>query len=112
MSTKTTETASVAAVPPVGRPGVPRDARAGLTLIEILIGMTFFAVAAMSLMNAMVYSMRLDATNEETAAATQAARRAMERLRATPFDQVFVEFNADPRTIRTVRGSAPARSSP
>ncbi|MHC4473556.1 MAG: type IV pilus modification PilV family protein [Planctomycetota bacterium] len=85
----------------------PSPALAGVTLIEILIGLTIFAIAAMSVMSVMVYSMRLDAANKETAVATQAARRVMERIKATPFDRVVADFNADPKDDPDGEGFSP-----
>ena len=83
-----------------------RSPTAGVTLLETLIGMAFFAVAALSVMHVMIHSLRLDAVNRETAVAMLAARRVIHQMRATPFDQVFAEFNADPKDDPTGEGLA------
>jgi hypothetical protein len=68
---------------------------AGITFIEIAITLTFFAIAGLGLIGTMGYSIKQNAVNKETSVATLAARSALERLRATPFNEVYAEFNAD-----------------
>jgi prepilin-type N-terminal cleavage/methylation domain-containing protein len=90
-----------------GRPHLRRNA--GFSLIEVLLGMTVFSISALTVMNSMLYSSRLDTVNKETAAATRAARRALERLRGTTFSDIYASFNAatvdDPGGDGTAPGS-------
>jgi prepilin-type N-terminal cleavage/methylation domain-containing protein len=89
------------------RQGGGAGGESGLTLLEVLLGMTIFAVAALSVMNVMIYSMRLDASNKETAVATQVARRIMEQMRATPFDRVLADYNSEPKDDPDGEGLSP-----
>jgi len=89
------------------QPASERPAESGLTLLEVLLGMTIFAVAALSVMNVMVYSMRLDSSNKETAVAMHVARRVMEQMRATPFDRVLADYNSEPKDDPDGEGLSP-----
>lgn len=79
----------------------------GLSLIEIMLSITFFIVAALGSMTVMLSSMRLDATNRETALARQAARRMMERIKGTTFREIFATYNANANDDPLGTGSAP-----
>lgn len=79
------------------RPGGLRRSRGarGLTLVETTVALALLAVAAMTVLGTMVYSLQLDATNRETAVAAQAARRVLEQIRSQDLDQVVAMYNAD-----------------
>ena len=73
-----------------------RRARAGLTLVELMLGMVVLVVSVGSTMGALNAFVKLEDSNRETAEAHFALRRTLERLRNVPFDQVYASFNATP----------------
>ena len=83
-----------ASAPPCPRP-LARG-RAGMTLVEVLLGMLVLVVAVGATMGAVGSFARLEESNRETSAAHFGARRALERLRGVPFADAFAAFNADP----------------
>jgi type II secretory pathway pseudopilin PulG len=77
----------------LGRLGVRRRS-AGLTLIEILLSLTVFAIALGAVVSGLASVRSLDRAKRERQIATEAAISKLEELRATPFDEVFARFNA------------------
>ncbi len=75
---------------------VDRRARLGFSLIEACIATTVMTVAVGGLSAAIVSAFALQRTNQETATAQAAARRAMEQLRGVPFVEVFARHDANP----------------
>lgn len=67
----------------------------GLTLVETSAALALLAIGAMAVLGTMVYGLQLDATNRETIAASQAARRVLEQIRAEDMVDVLVLYNAD-----------------
>lgn len=66
------------------------------------------AIGASAVLLTMVYSLQLDATNRETAAATQTARRVLEQVRSEDLADVLTMYNAnvndDPGGTNTAPG--------
>jgi len=68
--------------------------RSGLSLIEVLVVMALLAVALTAMADTVLTVTRLGPINAETGRALDAARGMIETIRACPFDEVFVRFNA------------------
>ncbi len=73
-----------------------RGRRCGLSMLEVLLSMTVFATVAGGASFALTKAVALGRTNREATIALQAAQGALEEMRGTPFDEVFVRFNANP----------------
>lgn len=85
----------------------PRPAgRSGFTMIDIAIAVVILVVAVGSLSSAVVASLEVARSNEETSLANAAVRRAAERMRAVTFRDVFRRYNEDPSDDPGVPGSA------
>ena len=67
---------------------------AGATLFGVLVAASLFSIGGLSVLTTLAQSTRLNALNRETAIAAQAARSAVERMRALPLREVFATFNA------------------
>lgn len=72
----------------------PESARAGFSILEVLISATVFVLVAGAVVTTLVISSALNTTNRETMLASQAAQSALEDLKGVPFDQVFARYNA------------------
>ena len=91
-----------------GSAGLRRDAaRGGFTLIEAAITIIVLAVAALAVLSSMTYALRLFATNKETAAASQAARRRLELIKTEAVTDVVALYNADAADDPGGSGTAP-----
>ncbi len=71
-----------------------RACSAGFTLLELLISATVFVLVAGAVVTTLSAAIALNSTNRETILATQAAESALEALKGTAFDEVFVRYNA------------------
>ena len=91
------------------RRGIPYRGRraAGLTIVEMAAALGLVAVGASAVLLTLVYSLQLDATNRETAAATQTARRVVEELRTEDLADVLTRYNADDSDDPGGAGTAP-----
>ena len=91
------------------RTGHRPSASAGSTLFGVLIAASLFSIGGLAVITTLAKSTRLNAVNRETAIAAQAARSAIERLRALPLGDVFPTFNAtasdDPAGPNTAPGN-------
>ena len=67
----------------------PTRPKRGLTLFEIAMAMTIFTVGGLGILSVARSNLELAAVNAETAIATEAARREIERLRAVPFAELL-----------------------
>lgn len=87
----------------------PRRARArrrgGMGLLDLMIALTILTVAVMSLLGLVGASLQLETVNRENTLAIQAARRAIEELRAIPFEDVYSSCNRDPSDDPGAEGS-------
>ena len=71
-----------------------RTGDAGFTLVELLVAATVFTLVAGAVINAIVASSALNRTNRESVLAMDAATSMVERLKATPLEEVFARFDA------------------
>ena len=65
-------------------------------MVELMIGITLLVIGIGGMTAAVVSGNKLEATNEETMRAYEAARQVMEDLRAADFSTVFASYNTDP----------------
>lgn len=73
-----------------------RRSRRGVTLLDVTIAATLLAIAITSLMGLIVSSIRLGRVNRESVLANQAARRAIEEMRAVAFEDIFTTYRDAP----------------
>jgi len=78
------------------RRGRPSRTRAGISLVEIALAVTVFAVGAGASVLALLGALDLARTARETRRATESAESVIELMHALPFREVFARFNADP----------------
>jgi len=71
-----------------------RHARAGFTILEVLVSSTVFALVTGAVVTTLVASSALSDTNRETVLAAQAAESMLEQLKGATFSEVFARFNA------------------
>jgi len=88
-----------------GPPG--SRARRGLTLVEIVVALSVMVVAASIFCQMLISTTRLRQQNRENALATDAARVVIERMRNTPFLDVYRSFNEDPDDDPLGKGTGP-----
>ena len=84
-----------------------RGARAGLSLVEVMVAMTIMTVAFGMFTSTRISSSRLRSINRDTARATDAAREVIEAMRNREFRNVYALFNADPDDDPGGAGTAP-----
>lgn len=70
------------------------SARAGFTILEVLISATVFVLVAGAVVTSIAVSSALNTTNRETMKASQAAQSKLEELKGTAFAEVFARYNA------------------
>ncbi|HTF87280.1 MAG TPA: hypothetical protein VK843_02645 [Planctomycetota bacterium] len=73
----------------------PRRARAGFTLVDVMMAAVVLAVAISGVCGSIVVSMSLNRVNRDTAVAQQAARLVLEEIESRTFNEVFAAYNAD-----------------
>lgn len=88
------------------------SSRSGFSLIEIAVVMTLLVIAIGGLSSAVVSSVRLSRTNEETAIANDAARQMIAEMRNVGFSTIFVSFNTNAADDPGLAGSAPGPNFP
>lgn len=90
-------------------PRRPRPGRraAGFSMVELMLVLTILTVAVGMLAGTLGSVMRLGPSVRETALAVEAARSAVERMRAAPFGDLFALYNADPGDDPGGAGTAP-----
>lgn len=91
-------------------PAEPVRARAGFTVVEVLITLAILLVALRITVQTLASVNQLSPTNRETAIATQGAQNLLEELRAAPFQTLFVRYNDRPDDDPGVPGTAPGAS--
>lgn len=84
----------------------PAGSRSGFTLIEVLIASLVILLAMMSAVGTLTQVTVLGEANRESTIAYQAARAMLEQVQATPFNDVFERFNADPNDDPDGAGTA------
>lgn len=70
-----------------------RSARAGFSLIEVLIAGTILVIAIGAALSAVTSTASLSSANRESAIVYQAARGAMERIKVSDFQEVIELYN-------------------
>ena len=85
-------------------------ARAGLTLLELMMAVTVLLLGLLGYAQVLLLSTAAAMAARENAAATQAARRILESVKAAPFQQAFAMYNGnagdDPAGAGTAPGAA------
>lgn len=85
----------------------PRRARAGLTLIELMVSMSISLIAMAMFSSALIATSRMGAEKRLTTIAANAARNAIESMRAQAHAERFARFNADASDDPDGAGTAP-----
>lgn len=74
-----------------------RGRRGGFSLLELLIAVSVFGVSMAAATAYQIASLALSRSNQDLAAATDAAQSVLESLRAEPeFQAIYVRYNEDP----------------
>lgn len=73
-----------------------RAPRGGFSLVEVVLVLAILSVASAIYAQTVASSRRLDPIAAQTGIAAEAARMAIERIRATPIEEVLARFDADP----------------
>jgi len=81
--------------------------RGGFSLVEVILVMAILTVSAAIYGQTIASSRRLEPIAIEKALASEAARTALERIRALPIDQVLALYDADPANDPGGAGTAP-----
>lgn len=84
-----------------------RRARAGLTLVELMVSMSISLIAMAMFSSALIATSRMGADKRLTSIAAGAARNAIEHMRSQAHAERFARFNADPTDDPDGAGSAP-----
>ncbi len=82
-----------------------RGRRSGLTLVEVMISVGIMGILALAMLSTMTASIRLGRLNNELETARTAVRDKLEHMRATPFDTVFVSFDAEVSSVDLQSGT-------
>jgi len=84
-----------------------RNYREGFSLVEVAVLAVLLLVAIGGLSSAVLSSLRLSESAEQTARADQAAHLFAAELRRVPFEEIFRRYNATPGDDPGLAGSAP-----
>jgi prepilin-type N-terminal cleavage/methylation domain-containing protein len=79
----------------------------GFTLLEVLISLVVFMIAAGASVSSLVSAITLGRVSRETGRALDAAHDVIERIQGETFAEVFARFNADPTDDPGGVGTAP-----
>ncbi len=94
--------------------GLPRErrrgARAGFTLLEVMVASVVLAIGVASVSAAMVSAVALNNVNRETSLAQQSARMMLETVRATQFGDAFATYNLSAFDDPGGPGTAPGQN--
>lgn len=74
----------------------PKAGRDGFTLVDVCVAIAILAIALGTLVGCVLWAMRLEEVNEETAAASQSVRAMLEGMQEMPIEDVYAAYNADP----------------
>jgi type II secretory pathway pseudopilin PulG len=85
---------------------LPR-ARAGLTIVEVLVALSVLVVAASIFCQTLLSSARVRQLNRDNALAADAARVVLERMRNRQFHEVYRAYNEDPKDDPGGSGKGP-----
>lgn len=81
--------------------------RAGISLVEVLIALTFLVLAAGGFIASLLGGMRISDVSRETAVAQHAARSALEEIQLTDFSDIFASYNDSEADDPDGPGTAP-----
>jgi len=84
----------------------------GLTLLEVVLSVGVFSVAALGLASSMYANSQLNRANRENTLAECAARGMIESMRNEEFAEIFARFNGDPNDDPEGIGTAPGPDFP
>ena len=89
-------------------PRSPRArARRGFTLIELMVVMVLLTVSMSMFSSTLVSTLRQQPLKRQIASAAEAERRVLETLRAVPYSELLLQFDADPANDPGGAGTAP-----
>lgn len=89
------------------RPSTTQRARAGVTLVEVVVALSVLVVAASIFGQMLLSTTRLRQVNHQNALAADAARVVLERMRNEPLLEVYRDFNEDPKDDPRGIGTGP-----
>ena len=81
--------------------------RGGFSLVEVALLSVFLLIALGGLSSAVISSLKLSRTTEETSIADDAARRMAGELQTVNFSAIFASYNANPNDDPNLPGTAP-----
>ena len=70
-----------------------KNANAGMTLLEVIIAVSIFSIAAIVLLQSFVTSGRINRKSDEYMEATTMAQNLMEEIKSRKFEEVSLAFN-------------------
>ncbi len=79
----------------------------GMTLIEVVVALAVFSMAALALASLLFSTARLNEANREKTVAQNAAKAMVESMRNEEFAEIFRRFNDDPVDDPEGSGTAP-----
>jgi len=83
------------------------NAEQGFSLLEILISLVVFMIAAGAAVSSLVSTISLGRVSSETGRALDAAHDMIERIQGETFNEVFARYNANPADDPGGAGTAP-----
>jgi len=87
-----------------------RASRAGLSILEVLVTLSILVVAGSLFCQMLVSGRRIRLVNHEKTLAADAARVVLERMRNTPFLEIYRDYNEDPTDDAGGNGTGPGAS--
>jgi hypothetical protein len=84
-----------------------RRTRAGLTILEVVIGVALLVTGVLGYLHVVAEAMATAEANAERALATEAARQRIEEMKSRPLGQVLALFDDDPANDPGGAGTAP-----
>src|SRR5262247_363546 len=88
-------------------PKSPARARAGLTIVEVIVALSVLVVAASIFCQTLLSAARVRQLNRDNALAADAARVVLERMRNRPFHEIYKAYNEDPKDDPGGNGKGP-----
>lgn len=85
----------------------PPRAAAGMTLIEIIIGLGVLVIAIIGIMSALVAASRVDQATAEQNRALSACKSILEQMKQTTYNEIWRRFNSNPADDPGGAGTAP-----
>lgn len=84
-----------------------RPRHGGFSLVEVVLVLAILSVASVIYAQTVASSQKLDPVAQQTGIAAEAARAAIERMRAVPVEELLATFDADPANDPGGAGTAP-----